>query len=47
MSSSAHIDNRKKDKLVLGKGPTLGLKHTLIVEKMYSITFTVTKRNFA
>ena len=47
MSSSAHIDNTKKDKLVLGKGPTLGLKHTLTAEKMYSITFTVTKRNFA
>ena len=43
MSSSAHIDNKKKDKLVLGKGPTQGLKHTLTAEKMYSINFTVTK----
>ena len=25
MSSSAHIDNKKKDILVLGKGPTQGL----------------------
>ena len=44
MSSSAHIDNKKKDILVLGKGPTQGLEHTLTAEKMYSINFTVTKR---
>ena len=31
MSSSAHIDNKKKDILVLGKGPTQGLEHTLTV----------------
>ena len=43
MSSSAHIDNKKKDILVLGKGPTQGLKYTLTAEKMYSISFTVTK----
>ena len=42
MSSSAHIDNKKKDILVLGKGPTQGLEHTLTAEKMYSINFTVT-----
>ena len=35
MSSSAHIDNKKKDILVLGKGPTQGLEHTLTAEKMY------------
>ena len=29
MSFSAHIDNKKKDILVLGKGPTQGLEHTL------------------
>ena len=28
MSSSAHIDNKRKDTLVLGKGPIQGLKHT-------------------
>ena len=28
MSFSAHIDNKKKDILVLGKGPTRGLEHT-------------------
>ena len=35
MSSSPHIDNKKKDILVLGKGPTQGLEHTLTAEKMY------------
>ena len=36
----------KKDILVLGKGPTRGLEHTLTAEKMYSINFTVTKKEF-
>ena len=44
MSSSAHIDNKKKDILILGKGPTQGLEHTLTAEKMCSINFTVTKK---
>ena len=47
MSSTVHIDNKGKDILVLGKGPTQGLESTLTAEKMYSINFTVTKRNFA
>ena len=46
MSSPAHIDNKKKDILILGKGPTQGLEHTLTAEKMYSINFTVTKKKF-
>ena len=46
MSSSAHINNKKKDILVLEKGPTQGLEHTLTAEKMYSINFTVTKKRF-
>ena len=29
MSSSPHIDNKKKDILILGRGPTQGLEHTL------------------
>ena len=37
---------RKKNILVLGKGPTQGLEHTLTAEKMYSINFTVTKTKF-
>ena len=40
MSSSLHIDNKKKDILVLGRGPTQGLESTLTAEKMYSINFT-------
>ena len=46
MSSSAHVDNKKKDILILQKGPTQGLEHTLTAEKMYSINFTVTKKKF-
>ena len=46
MSFSAHIDNNKKDILVLGIGPTQGLEHTLTAEKMYWINFTVTKKKF-
>ena len=44
ISSSAHIDNKKKDILVLEKEPTQGLEHTLTTEKMYSISFTVTRK---
>ena len=44
MASSPHIDNKKKDILVLGIGPTQGLEHTLTAEKMYSINFIVTKK---
>ena len=32
MNSSAHIDNKKKDMLVLGKGPTRRFEHTLTAE---------------
>ena len=46
MSSSVHVDNKKKDILDLGKGPTQGLEHTLTAEKMYSINFTLTKKKF-
>ena len=46
MSSSIHIDNKGKDILVLGRGPTQGLESTLTAEKMYSINFTVTKKKF-
>ena len=40
MSSSLHIDNKKKDILILGKGPKQGLEHALAAEKLYSINFT-------
>ena len=39
LSSSTKIDNRKKDILILGKGPTQGLERTPSAEKMYSISF--------
>ena len=46
MSTSTHIDNKKKGILVLGRGPTQGLESTFTEEKMYSINFTVTKKEF-
>ena len=46
MSSYAHIDNKKKDISVLGKGPTQGIEHVLTAEKMYSVNFTVTNKIF-
>ena len=45
MNSSIHIDNKGKDILILGKGPTQGLgKNSLTAEKMYPINFTLTKK---
>ena len=46
VSFSTHIDNKKKDILVLGQGPTQRLEHTLTAEKMYLINFTVKKKIF-
>ena len=46
MSSSPKSDNRKKDILILGKGRTQGLEHTLSAEKMYSINFTQQNKQF-
>ena len=46
MSFSTQIDNKKKDILVLGIGPTQGLEHTLTAEKMYSINFTEKNKKF-
>ena len=37
MISSTKIDNIKNDILILGKGPTQGLEHTLSAKKLYSI----------
>ena len=40
MSSSVHANNKGKDILILGKGPTQGLdKHSLTAEKMHSVNF--------
>ena len=33
MNSSIHVDNKGKDILILGVGPTQGLEHTLSQEK--------------
>ena len=46
ISTSIHIGNKKKDIIVLGRGPTQGLESTLTAEKMYSINFTVTRNKF-
>ena len=46
LAGSVLIDKEKKIILVLGKGPTQGLEHTLTAEKMYSINFTVTNKKF-
>ena len=40
MSSSAHIDQKKKDILILGNSPTQGLQHALTTEKLSLINFT-------
>ena len=41
MNSSIHVDNKRKDILVLGKGSTQGLgEHSLTAGKMYSINFS-------
>ena len=46
MSSSMKNDNKNKDILILGKGPTQGLEHTPSVEKMYAINFTEHNKKF-
>ena len=47
MSSSIHVENKGKDILILGRGPTQGLgENSLTAEKTYSINFTVTKKKF-
>ena len=39
MRSSTKNDNRKKDILIIGKGPALRLEDTLTAGKVYSINF--------
>ena len=47
MSSSVHIDNKGKDILIRGEGPTQGLDHTtLTVEAKYPINFTQSGKRF-
>ena len=47
MSSSVHVDNKKKNILIFRKGPTQVLEHTMTADKLYSINFTVTKKKFS
>ena len=47
MRSSPHIDHKKKDILILGKGATQGLEHTLTAEKLYSINFAKENTKFS
>ena len=46
MSSLIKIDNREKKNLILGKGPTQGLEHSMSAEKIYSINFTEHNKKF-
>ena len=46
MSSSTKIDNRKRYILILRKGTTQGLEHTLSAKKVYSISFTENNKKF-
>ena len=46
VSSFAHVDNKKNDNLILGKGLTQWLEHILTTEKMYLINFIVTRKKF-
>ena len=47
MSSSVHVDNNKKDILILGEGITQGLDDTaLTTEKKYSINYTKNNKKF-
>ena len=36
-SSSVHVDNKEKDILILGKGPTQWLEHTLAAAKIIQL----------
>ena len=47
MSSSVHIDNRKKNILILGKGPTQRLDDiTMTAEKEYATNFSEQQKEF-
>ena len=47
MSSSVHIDNEKKDILILGIGPTQRLDDTtLIAEAKYWVNFSKSNKDF-
>ena len=48
MNSSLHIDNKERDTLILGEGPTQELDDTtLTAEAKYAINFTQLLKRFA
>ena len=48
MNSTVHANNRAKGVLILGESLTQGLENTtLYEEKMYSVNFTATRKNFS
>ena len=47
MSSSVHIDDKNRDILVLGEGPTQGLNNTTLTARFeYPINFTQSRKRF-
>ena len=47
MNSSVHIDDKKRDILILGKDPTQGIDDTtLTAEAQYSVNFSRSNRKF-
>ena len=46
MSSSVHVDNKGKDILILGEGPTQRLDTTLTAKAKYPTNFTQSNRRF-
>ena len=47
MSSSVHVDNKGKDLLILGEGPTRGLDDSILTaEAKYPINFTQSGKTF-
>ena len=47
MGSSVHIDDKNKDTLILGEGPTQGLDDTTVTaEAKYPINFTQSEKIF-
>ena len=46
MSSSVHVNNKNKDILILGEGPTQGLDDTTAAEAKYPINFTQSGKRF-
>ena len=44
MSSPVFVDNKKKDNLIIGKGPTQGLDDTKLTAEVFYLFCTVRKR---